>query len=108
MERKNMGTNFEATLRATLKSMGYIFPETDEEADNFLRYSKSKPLPEKFASPDFIFSDNDKTDVAYEKINTPKIKETETKWAIAARNGKELPQCILEKMKRDKENAKNK
>lgn len=106
MERKNMATNFEATLRTTLKSMGYLFPETDEDADNFLRNNRACPLPERFASPDFIFSNDDKKNIAHEKINIPDINETEKKWALAARNGKELPQSILDKMKRDKENAK--
>ena len=61
-------------------------------------------IPEELESPDFVFEGK-------KRVFTPTIipinnSEGENNWALAARDGKEIPSDILEKMKKDKEEAR--
>lgn len=102
--KKNIDNiNIEESIQDSLKSYGYLFPDSDgqmaicEEAIDHIE------LPDKFKTPDFIFNQD--------RISKPKPivrfdnNIGEANWAIAARDGKKLPQSILDKMKEDKENA---
>lgn len=98
--------DFEAYLDNALKSYGYLFPLTDEQMSVFEENMENIPLPENLESVDCIFEGK--------KREMPPIRVTinntegERNWAIAAREGKEIPKEILAKMKKDKEEAKKK
>jgi len=96
--------NFEQQLNSVLRQYGYLFPETDYQVAVLEKNLDDVPLPQEFASPDFVFNGNRKT------FKTTKIAinntEGETNWAIAARDGKEIPDDMWIEMKKDKENAR--
>jgi len=97
MEKKKNKRNevdFEDYLTDALKSHGYLFPETDEQVAAFEKNVEEADVPEELDSPDFIFE--------------TESSETEKNWAIAARVGKEIPDDVLEKMKKDKKEARKK
>ncbi len=96
--------DFEVYLDNALKSCGYLFPETDEQISIFEKDMDQIPIPECLNSPDFVFK-------SQRRIikKSPKVfdnSEGDMNWAIAARDGKDIPSDILEKMKQDKEEAK--
>lgn len=98
--------DFELYLDNALKSYGYLFPETDGQVSIFEKNIEEVPFPKELDSPDFVFKSERKT-----FIRKPMLfdnSEGENNWAIAARDGKEIPLDILEKMKKDKEEAKQK
>lgn len=98
--------DFEVYLDNALKSHGYLFPETDEQISIFEEDMDQMPIPEDLNSPDFVFKSTrritKKSPVVFDN------SEGEKNWAIAARDGKDIPNDILEKMKKDKEEAKKK
>lgn len=98
--------DFELYLDNALKSYGYLFPETDEQMTVFEENMETISIPEELESPDFVFEGK-------KRVFTPTIipinnSEGENNWALAARDGKEIPSDILEKMKKDKEEARKK
>lgn len=105
MEKKINDLNaFEAELRTALKSTGYLFPTTDKEMDYFMEHGEPIELPLKYQSLDFLFNE-EVAPIEQITCNEIDLSETSNNWALAARNGKELPQSILEKMKEDKKNS---
>jgi hypothetical protein len=97
---------FEHYVQEGLKSLGYAFPETDEQMAVFEKRVSMQSLPEEFQSPDFVFNNERKTIVV--SFQNPINEAAESNWAIAARDGKDLPNDILNKMKQDKANARSK
>lgn len=98
--------DFELYLDNALKSYGYLFPETDEQMTVFVENMENISIPEELESPDFVFE-------VKKRVFTPTIipinnSEGENNWALAARDGKEISSDILEKMKKDKEEARKK
>lgn len=98
--------DFEEELRNSLKSNGYLFPTNDAQVGYFLEYSSLMPLPEKYKTPDFIFERNFIDTKPFEKTLKIEHDKDAEDWAIAARNGKKLPQSILDKMKADKNKSR--
>lgn len=98
--------DFELYLDNALKSYGYLFPETDEQMSIFEENMGEISLPKELDSPNFIF--NSERKVFKRKAVAFDNSEGENNWAIAARDGKDIPDNILEKMKKDKEEAKKK
>ena len=99
--------DFEGYLENALKSYGYLFPTTDEQMCCFEENMEEFPLPKEFESPDFIFAKKGKRNLEKKSIVLDN-SEAERNWALAAREGKDIPEEILLKMKRDKEEAKKK
>jgi len=99
-----MATDFEKYLSNALKQYGYLFPETDSQMAVLEKNLENIPLPQEFESPDFVFSGNRKNfkTIKFSIDNT----EGEYNWAIAAREGKEIPDDMLAEMQKDKENAR--
>jgi len=97
---------FEHYVSKGLKSLGYAFPETDEQMTAFEKRIGTHSLPEGLQSPDFVFNNERKAPVI--SFNNQINEAAESNWAIAARDGKRLPAEILSKMKKDKENARSK
>ncbi len=98
--------DFDTYMDNALKSHGYLFPETDEQMTIFEKNIVDIPLPKEFESPEFVF--NGKRRVYAQKKILIDNSVGERNWAIAARGGNEIPEEILAKMKRDKEEAKKK
>jgi len=98
--------DFEAYLENALKSYGHLFPTTDEQMSVFEDNMENIPLPEELESPDFVFKGKKQT--FKQKTIVFDNSEGERNWALAARDGKEIPEDILAKMKKDKEEAKKK
>jgi len=98
--------DFEAYLENALKSFGYIFPTTDEQMSIFEENMEDISLSEEFESPDFVFEN--KKRIFKRTTITVDNSEGERNWALAAREGKDIPEEILVKMKRDKAEAKKK
>ena len=98
---------FEAALRTALKSTGHLFPTTDKEVEYFMAHAPKVAMPEKYETTDFLLHEDF---IPLEKVQskTIDIAHTEQEWAMAARNGKEIPQYILDRMHEDKENASKK
>jgi hypothetical protein len=99
---------FEAKLGSALRATGHLFPTTDREVEYFFEHAKPVSVPEKYKTPDFIFQDE--THASVERTNVMKVdfSGTAQSWALAARNGRDLPQSILDKMKEDKKNSQKK
>lgn len=100
-------TAFEAELRSALKSTGHLFPTTDKEVEYFMAHAPKMTVPDKYRTPDFLLQD-DLIPIERVQGKTLDIAHTEREWAMAARNGKEIPQYILDRMHEDKENSKKK
>lgn len=95
--------NFEESIQNSLKSYGYLFPDSDEQMEICEEEIDIIDLPEKFSTPNFVFNgDKVKKPTPVKQLDN---NADERNWAIAARDGENLPQSILDKMKRDKENA---
>ena len=97
---------FEHYVSKGLKSLGYAFPETDEQMSVFEKRIGTHSLPKEFQSPDFVFNNERKT-LSF-SINNDVNETAEKNWAIAARDGKDIPDDILAKMKTDRESARQK
>lgn len=108
MEKKmNDLDAFEVEVASALRSTGHLFPKTDREMDYFLEHVEQVALPEKYRTSDFLFTEGS---ASVERMKTKMIdfSGTAQNWAMAARNGKDLPQSILDKMKEDKKNSQKK
>ena len=99
---------FEAKLCSVLRASGHLFPTTDREIEHFLEQTEPVTLPEKYQTPDFIFEEDVHALVKRTSINTVDFSGIARNWAFAARNGKNLPQSILDKMKEDKKKSQKK
>ena len=108
MEKEKNGLDaFEVEVASALRSTGHLFPKTDREMDYFLEHAERVTLPEKYRTPDFLFTERSSS-VERMKTKTIDFSGTAQSWAMAARNGKDLPQSILDKMKEDKKNSQKK
>lgn len=96
---------FENYLINALKSHGYLFPTTDDQMFCCEKNLENHTLPEEFESPDFVFAQKGKRKFLNKNIFTTNSK-AERNWSLAARDGKDIPEEILLKMKKDKEAAK--
>ena len=103
---KIQDSDFEAYFENALRSHGYLFPTTDEQMSVFEESIDYIPLPKELESPDFVFEDKKQT--LKKRVIAIDNSEGERNWALAAREGKDIPEDMLAKMKRDKEEAKKK
>ena len=103
--KANDNKEFEFELKSALRSAGKLFPTTDVETKHFLAHSHAVEVPTKYRTPDFLFSDNLRP-VFHLPPSAPETSTTMTQWALAARNGKAIPDHILKKMQKDKEDSK--
>ena len=100
--------DFETYLENALKSHGYLFPETDEQMAVFESTMGYTPIPDELSSTDLVF----KIERKQKSYKTKKVSvlnaEDEKKWAIAAREGKDISPEVLKQMKKDREAARAK
>lgn len=98
-------TDQEKAFHKALKCYGYIFPETEEELDNFdISISKMKfDIPDKFNNPLKILSIGKIEKV--NEFNSFYDEEVEENLAQAAREGSNIPDEVWIQMEKDRENA---
>lgn len=103
-------TPFEEQLRNALKETGYLLPESLEELEQFEKYALdrklSPPMPEELKDPSYILSKGYSNPCPISDNHTN--EEVPDFLAIAARSGNSIPDHIREKMRCDRENAREK
>jgi hypothetical protein len=105
-DKKNIFENdFEDSFEKSLKSLGYLFPSTENEVDSFEANNKLEEIPENYCNPIDLISKS--------KIHPPKIKniidfnKSVDNLSRAARKGSEIPDDIINKMKSDRDKSEN-
>lgn len=92
-------------LLYALRKRGFIVPKSEEDVDVFEQAIKEHnipPLPADLDDPDVILKRN--YSHRPPKLATEQNKDI-TDLARAAREGKTLPQSVLDKMKKDRDDA---
>lgn len=95
-------------IYSLLKSQGLILPKTEEELRDFedkLDNSKIPPIPKRLETSEAILNVN------YSKPNILRKDIQENNWenlARAARDGKPISNSVLDKMRKDREDAEKK
>jgi len=97
--------NFEDSLEKSLKSLGYLFPSTEDEVEAFEKNNKIEEVPVHFSSASTLLSKSKHTSIN-KKIKTAANKSSEN-LARAARNGNNISEDIIKKMKSDRNHAEN-
>ncbi|NOQ76046.1 MAG: hypothetical protein GQ574_28830 [Crocinitomix sp.] len=99
---KNIGNEFENEFEKSLRSLGYLFPCSDDEVDFFEDNFEIEAVPDHFPKAVEIIRKPKRT------LNLTHNKD-ETKWSEnlgrVARNGKGFSPEVLKKMKEDRDNA---
>ena len=105
-DKKNtLKNDFEDSFKKSLKSLGYLFPTSEDEVDYFEENNKIDEVPENYCSASELLSESKQTSIN-RKTQLEVNKSTEN-LAIAARNGGDISEDILKKMKLDRDKAEN-
>lgn len=105
-DKKNIFENdFEDFIEKSLKSLGYLFPSTEDEVDLFEANNKLEEMPERYCSPSDLLSKS-KSNLPNSKNNIDFNKSIDN-LARAARNGSEMSVDIINKMKLDRDKSEN-
>lgn len=88
----------EEMIQKALRTGGFIFPQTPEEVEDFEKQIGNTDiiLPEQLQNLDFMNADKNTVN-----SNSSEVVES-SNFAMAAREGSEIPEDILEKMKFDR------
>lgn len=98
-------SNFEDSIEESLKSLGYLFPSTEDELTTFERNNKLEEIPERYCSPIDILL---KPKNHLPKINnTIDLNNSAENLSRAARKGGEIPDDIISKMKSDRKKSED-
>lgn len=100
--------DFEAYTSNALKAYGFLFPDNDDQMSIYEQSMGTNSLPAELENPLFVLGSRKPSCAPKIKIDLLRNDENEGAWAIAAREGKDIPNNIWEQMKRDKEAAKKK
>ena len=97
--------SFNKKLNNSLKSLGFLFPENEKQLESFLKEIEDITVPEniKNATDEFIFERKRPT----KTISFNKDNLSVNNLAQAARKGENIPESILRKMKKDRDNKEN-
>lgn len=101
---KNKQIRSEFSLIKSLKILGEVLPSNPEEVDDFEKNLKSFDIP---TIPDSLNDVNEVLNRGYinKTYSTELNSSTTDDMARAAREGKDLPHHILDKMKADRNNS---
>lgn len=97
--------DFEDSIEKSLKSIGYLFPSTDDEVEAFERENKIEITPSYFPTALELVSKSKRLNIC-KKINMDINSSTEN-LARAARKGNDISEDVLKKMKLDRDAAEN-
>ncbi len=105
-DKKNtLKNNFEDSFKKSLKSLGYLFPTTEDEVVSFEENNKIEEVPENYLSASELLSKSKQTSIN-KKVQLDVNKSTED-LAMAARKGGNISEEILKKMKSDRDKVEN-
>lgn len=105
-DKKNtLKNDFEDSFKKSLKSLGYLFPTSEDEVDSFEGNNKIKEVPENYCNASELLSNLKITSV--EKKQQIGVSRSGENLARAARKGGNFSEDILIKMKSDREKAEN-
>lgn len=109
-DKKNVFENdfensFENSFEKSLKSLGYLFPSTEDEVDFFEANNKLEEVPERYCKPTDLISKS-KSHIPNPK-NIVDFYSSADNLSRAARNGGEIPDDIINKMKLDRDKSEN-
>lgn len=100
--------NFNISITQLLKNQGFIPPQYEDEVELFEKNIKKHnlpPIPENIDGTDKILQKGYSNTVKILPITNNKISNS---LARAARQGGTISQSVIEKMKADRENSKDK
>ncbi|KAF5030817.1 hypothetical protein DSECCO2_634250 [anaerobic digester metagenome] len=97
-----MKKDFDKKLNNSLKSFGFLFPENEKQLESFLKEIQNIEIPEniKNCSEDFSFKREELTEFIFKDEGNLAVNYL----AQAARKGGNIPQNILKKMEKDRDN----
>lgn len=98
---------FDEQLHRSLKVHGFIFPDTDDEVEEFRQTHMAflKPLPAELENPMTVF--NREQSKIRRKLGPAFDQEVIENLAQAAREGKDIPEEIRKRMESDRQQAEN-
>lgn len=97
--------DFEDSFEKSLRSLGYLFPTTENEVDSFEAKNKLEEAPENYCNAIDLLSKAKHT-LSSKKPHL-EVNRSIDNLARAARNGGDIPEDILRKMKSDRDKAEN-
>lgn len=103
--KNTLKNDFEDSFEKSLKSLGYLFPTTEDEVIAFEKSNDIESIPESFCTASKLLSKSKYT-IDIKKLNISTNKSSES-LARAARKGNHISEEILRKMKFDRDQAEN-
>lgn len=107
INRNDAGNDrFEENLDWSLKVHGFVFPESDNEVEEFRQKTMGKinPLPHELQDPRAVFKR--KSTPAVRRFEIQRSNEFVENLAMAAREGKAIPADVLQRMEEDRQRSK--
>lgn len=103
-----MENDFENIFVKSLKSYGYLFPTTDDEVDAFEKEHdiNSIELPKSLKNPSELLKKGRATTITRKEAQIIDLNTAES-MRMAARKGEDLPEDIIKKMNKDREDTEN-
>lgn len=97
--------DFEDSLEKSLKSLGYLFPTSEDEVDSFEAKNKIEEVPENYCRAIELMSKSKQT--LLDKKPQLEVNKSIDNLAIAARKCGDISEEVLKKMKSDRDKAEN-
>jgi len=104
-KNETLKNDFEDSFEKSLKSLGYLFPTTEDEVEAFEKNNKIEEVPDNYSSASNLLSKSKQTSIS-RKLDL-KTNNSIENLARAARKGSDIPEDILKKMKSDRDEAEN-
>jgi hypothetical protein len=105
-DKKNtLKNDFEDSFKKSLKSLGYLFPTSEDEVDAFEENNKIEEVPENYCSASELLLKSKQTSI--NKKAQLGINKSSENLAMAARKGGDISEDILKKMKSDRDKTEN-
>ncbi len=104
-KNNTLKNDFEDSFKKSLKSLGYLFPTSEDEVDSFEINNKIEEVPENYLNASELLSKSKKTSI--NKKTQLEVNKSTENLARAARKGENIPADILKKMKSDRDKVEN-
>jgi hypothetical protein len=106
VDKKNtLKNDFEDSFKKSLKSLGYLFPTSEDEVDSFEENKKIENVPENYSNAPELLSKSKQISIS--KNTQLGVNNSTENLAMAARNGGNISEDILKKMKSDRDKTEN-
>lgn len=104
-KNNTLKNDFEDSFKKSLKSLGHLFPTTEDEVESFEENNEIKEVPENYLSASELLTKSKKTTINRLEQNVG--NKSSKNLAMAARKGGNIPVNILKKMKSDRDKTEN-